>query len=122
MHRRGAWREDLGGKRARQGQRVPFYDSECASILRQPPGRSGDAPYCVEAATDTNNDGGKRMNIKWKPLRHGALLALLMVGIATQALAVTLPLVASPQIPAAEGKVRLHSIRNGNVEIKLCVR
>lgn len=62
------------------------------------------------------------MNFEWKSLRCGVLLALLLVGSATQALAVTLPLVASEQIPAAEGKVRLHSVRNGNVEIKVFVR
>ena len=62
------------------------------------------------------------MNIEWKPLRYGVLLALFAVGSATQALAVTLPLVASEQIPAAQGKVGLRSTKNGNVELKIRVR
>ena len=61
------------------------------------------------------------MNITRNPWRSGVLLAVLTLGIATQALAVTLPLVTSEKIPAAQGRARLHNIRNGNVEIKIYV-
>ena len=51
------------------------------------------------------------------------LLCLLLTGsAATGRAAGTLMLGSSPQIPAAQGKVRLHNTNNGNVEIKLSVR
>ena len=53
----------------------------------------------------------------------GALLVLLLAGAAaTTSAAVTIPLGSSSQVPAAEGKVRLHKTKNGNVEIKLKVK
>jgi len=52
-----------------------------------------------------------------------ALLTLLMSGgVAAISEALTLPLGSSSVIPAAQGKVRLHSTKNGNVEIKLNVK
>ena len=62
------------------------------------------------------------MNRHSRVLRHGALLALLLiVGMSTASAAVTLALRSSPEIPAAQGTVRLRDTRNGNVEIKLRV-
>ena len=53
----------------------------------------------------------------------GALLALMLAGAsATSIAAVTIPLGLSPEIPAAEGQVRLNRTKNGNVEIKLKVK
>jgi len=49
-------------------------------------------------------------------------MLLLSGGVATAGAAATLPLQSSSEIPAAEGKVRLHSTKNGNVEIKLSVK
>jgi len=54
---------------------------------------------------------------------YGALLVLLLTGgVATASAAATLPLGSSSEIPAAQGKVRLHRTKNGNVEIKLSVK
>jgi len=54
---------------------------------------------------------------------YGALLALLLTGVvATASAAVTLQLGSSSEIPAAEGKIKLKTTRNGNVEIKLEVK
>jgi hypothetical protein len=53
----------------------------------------------------------------------GALLVLLLTGgLATACAAATFPLGGSSEIPAAQGRVRLHTTRNGNVEIKLDVK
>jgi hypothetical protein len=60
---------------------------------------------------------------EFKAAGCGALLALLLVGgMAVEGAAVTLPLGSSTEIPAAQGQVRLHSTKNGNVEIKLSVK
>ena len=54
---------------------------------------------------------------------YGALLALLLTGVmASASAALTLKCERSSQIPAAEGKVKLKTTRNGNVEIKLNVK
>jgi hypothetical protein len=54
---------------------------------------------------------------------YGALLVLLLAGsVTTAGAATTLRLGSSPEIPAAQGKVRLRNTRNGNVEIKLEVK
>jgi hypothetical protein len=50
------------------------------------------------------------------------MLMLLTWTIASTCTAKTMPLAGSPQIPAAEGKVRLNKTKNGNVEIKLTVK
>jgi len=53
----------------------------------------------------------------------GAMLVLMLAGApATTIAAVTIQLGSSSQIPAAEGTVRLHKTKNGNVEIKLKVK
>jgi hypothetical protein len=52
-----------------------------------------------------------------------SMLVLLLSGpIASTCTAMTMPLTGSPQIPAAEGKARLHKTKNGNVEIKLTIK
>jgi hypothetical protein len=52
-----------------------------------------------------------------------SMLALLLIGtIASACAAMTMPLGASPQIPAAEGKAQLHKNKNGNVQIKLTIK
>ena len=55
---------------------------------------------------------------------HGALLVVLLivVVVATASATVTSQLGSSPEIPAAQGTVRLHNTKNGNVEIKLSVK
>ena len=54
---------------------------------------------------------------------YGALLVLLLTGgVATASAASTLSLGSSSEIPAAQGKVRLHRTKNGNVEIQLSVK
>ena len=63
------------------------------------------------------------MKNDWRRVGYGALMALLMTGVmASASAALTLKLGSSPQIPAAEGKVKLKTTRNGNVEIKLEVK
>ena len=53
----------------------------------------------------------------------GALLMLMLgAAVATASASTTLPLGTSPQIPAAQGKVRLRTTQNGNLEIKLTVK
>jgi len=52
-----------------------------------------------------------------------ALLAVLLTGAwAAAAIAGTFALGSSPEIPAAEGKAKVHDISNGNVEIRLSVK
>ena len=52
-----------------------------------------------------------------------SMLVLLLSGtIATTCVAKTMPLAGSSQIPAAEGKAKLHKTKNGNVEIKLTIK
>lgn len=52
----------------------------------------------------------------------GTLLAVLLACSAAAAMAAAaLPLGSSPEIPAAQGDVRLRTTRNGNTEIKLRV-
>ena len=54
---------------------------------------------------------------------YGALLVVLLTGgVATVSAAATLPLGSSSEIPAAQGKARLHGTKNGNVEIKISVK
>ena len=56
-------------------------------------------------------------------VRAAFLLLTLSAGVVAIASAgVTLPLGNSSEIPAAQGKVRLHSTKNGNVEIRLSVK
>jgi len=63
------------------------------------------------------------MKIIFRAAGCGALLVLLLAGAAATASAsVTIRLGNSPEIPAAEGKVRLNKTKNGNVEIKLNVK
>ena len=52
-----------------------------------------------------------------------SMLVLLLSGTAvSMCTATTLPLTSSSQIPAAEGKARLHKTKNGNIEIKLTIK
>ena len=55
---------------------------------------------------------------------HGAMLTMLLLtgGAVPANAARTLALGSSPEIPAAQGEVRLRTTRNGNVEIKLSVK
>lgn len=56
---------------------------------------------------------------------HGARLLLcisLAVSVVSESAAATLVLGSSSQIPAAQGKARLHRTENGNVEINLNVK
>jgi hypothetical protein len=63
------------------------------------------------------------MKTYYRTARFGALLILLLVGGVTTATAgATLPLGNSSEIPAAQGKVSLHSTKNGNVKITLSVQ
>lgn len=63
------------------------------------------------------------MKVHARAAGYGALLALLLTGgVAAASATVTLPLGSSSEIPAAQGKARLHSTKNGNVEIKLSVK
>ena len=54
---------------------------------------------------------------------YGALLLLLLTGgMTTSSTAAALLLGSSSEVPAAQGKVRLHRTKNGNVQIKLNVK
>jgi len=59
-----------------------------------------------------------------RSLGYGALFVmLLLIGSAASASATsTLPLGSSSEIPAAQGTARLHTTKNGNVEIKLSIK
>jgi hypothetical protein len=64
------------------------------------------------------------MKTHFKSAGLGALLVLLMAGgvaggVTTASAAAAFPLGSSPEIPAAQGDVRLQTTRNGNVELKL---
>ena len=62
------------------------------------------------------------MNTHFRSATRGALLALLLVcGVTAANATPALPLGSSPQIPAAQGDVRLRTTRNGNTEIRLRV-
>jgi hypothetical protein len=63
------------------------------------------------------------MKNHFRVLGYGALLALLLTGgVTTASTAATLALGSSSEVPAAQGKVRLHRTKNGNVQIKLSVK
>lgn len=63
------------------------------------------------------------MRTTFRVAGFSSVLALLLTGaMASTGMAVTMPLGASTQIPAAEGKAKLHKNKNGNVEIKLTIK
>lgn len=64
------------------------------------------------------------MKNHFRTARYGALLALLLMtgGVTAASAIATMPLGSSTEIPAAEGTVRLHTTRNGNLEIRLKVK
>ena len=63
------------------------------------------------------------MNSQSQNIRRGVIAGLLLTGIfAAACSAETMQLGPSSQIPAAQGKVKLHQTSNGNTEIKLTVK
>jgi hypothetical protein len=63
------------------------------------------------------------MKVRLRVVGLGSILALLLSGTNTTVCpAATMALTSSPQIPAAEGKARLHKTKNGNIEIKIAIK
>jgi hypothetical protein len=63
------------------------------------------------------------MKTRSRVMRTSVIVCLLLTGsLAAACFAATLKLESSSQIPAAEGKVKLHQTSNGNTEITLSVK